>query len=358
MTPLFLREIHSAADAIFAEVNGQEVVAHYGDWLREYESLHDAAALFDLSFRARLCVGGADAQKFLNGQVTNNVKDLKPGAGCYAALVSAKGKMESDLNIYRLENEILLDFEPGLSGRVKQRLEKFIIAEDAQVIDVAADYGLLSVQGPMSAATLESWSSGLVLPKEPLSVATLVSAGSGEIYVTHNSRAGRPGFDLFVPVAAMKEAAAQFVARGVTWCGWQALETTRVEAGVPRFGADMDDTNLAPEALDTRAISYSKGCYIGQEVIARIRTYGQVAKALRGFRIDGEVNELPAKGARLHLGEKEVGYLTSVVRSPRLKAVLALGYVRRQADQAGAEFEVRTGAGTFRARSTGSSSGQ
>src|SRR5580692_10682696 len=148
MTPLPLHEFHQAAGAVFAEVNGQEVVSHYGDWLAEYAALREGAGVLDLSFRGRLCVLGADAQRFLNGQVTNNVKDLQIGEGCYAALVSAKGKLQSDLNIYRLDNEMLLDFEPGLSESVTRRLEKFVIAEDVQVIDASPHYGMLSAQGP------------------------------------------------------------------------------------------------------------------------------------------------------------------------------------------------------------------
>jgi folate-binding protein YgfZ len=256
--------------------------------------------------------------------------------------------MESDLNIYRLENEMLLDFEPGLSGRVTQRLEKFLIAEDAQVIDVAPDYGLLSVQGPKAAAVLAGWAPGLALPQEAMAVAKW--AGGGEIYVTHQARAGRPGYDLFVPAAAMKETAAQLLAGGDRWCGWEALETARVEAGLPRFGADMDETNLAPEALGARAISYSKGCYIGQEIIARLRTYGQVARALRGLRLEGEVKELPARGAKLFSGEKEAGCLTSAVRSPRLHSVIALGYVRREANRTGAVLLVQTPGGRIPAQ--------
>jgi folate-binding protein YgfZ len=342
MAPLLLHEIHLAAAACFAEVNGQEVVAHYADWLTEYHTLREAAGVVDLSFRGRLCLVGADAQKFLNGQVTNNVKDLKPFTGCYAALVSAKGKMESDLNIFRLENEMLLDFEPGLAARVTQRLERFIIAEDAQVIDVAPEYGLLSVQGPAAEAALAGWAPELVLPREAMAVTKLAGADSQEIYVIAQARAGGSGFDLFVPTASMRKTAARLVAEVGPWCGWQALETARLEAGIPRFDADMDETNLAPEAVEARAISYSKGCYIGQEVIARIRTYGQVAKALRGLRFEREVKTLPSKGAKIFSGEKEVGYVTSAVRSPRLKGVIALGYVRREANQMGNSVLVET----------------
>src|SRR5205814_3154549 len=156
MTVLAIREFHQRLNARFTELNGMEVVEHYGDPPSEHAALREAAGVLDLSFRSRLCLTGADRQKFLNGQVTNNVKDLKTGEGCYAALVNAKGRMQSDLNIYILADEILLDFEPGYGATVAQRLEKHIIADDVQVVDVAPLYGLLSVQGPKAGEVFNS----------------------------------------------------------------------------------------------------------------------------------------------------------------------------------------------------------
>ena len=125
-------------------------------------------------------------------------------------------------------------------------------------------------------------------------------------------------------------------------CGWQALEIARIEAGIPRFGADMDETNLAPEAgIEERAISYSKGCYIGQEVIARIRTYGQVAKSLRGLLLSDDLAELPKKGDKLFHGDKEAGFITSAVASPTFRRNIALGYVRREWNEPGTELRLR-----------------
>jgi len=134
-------------------------------------------------------------------------------------------------------------------------------------------------------------------------------------------------------------------------CGWQAIEMARIEAGIPRFGVDMDETNLPPEAgIDARAISYTKGCYIGQEVIARIRTYGQVAKALRGLRLADNLKDVPRKGDKLYLGDKEIGYVTSAIASPTLKSNIALAYVRREANQIGAELILQTSAGKSSAK--------
>ena len=342
MGSLLLHEFHQAMGAHFMDLNGQEAIADYGDALAEHAALCESAGISDLSYRSRLCVLGADRVKFLHGQVTNNVKDLPTGEGCYAALVSAKGKIQSDLHIYILENEILLEFEPGLASAAQERLEKYIIAEDAQVVDVSAHYGLWSVQGPKAAALVTRLPWNFALPEKPNALAKVDDAALGEIYVMNRARTGSRGYDLFVPIAAMQAVADQLVTAakntGSRFCGWQALETARIEAGIPRFGADMDETNLASEVLDTAAISYSKGCYIGQEVIARVRTYGQVAKALRGLRLPDNLRALPVKGDKLFLGEKEVGYITSTVASPKLKANIALGYVRREANEIGTEL--------------------
>src|SRR6267142_3092634 len=129
MNPLPLHEFHHGLRAQFTELNGAEVVTDYGDWLAEYAALRETAGMLDLSFRSRLCLVGADRARFLHGQVTNDVKKLRTGEGCYAAITTAKGKMESDLNIFALADELLLDFEPELTEKISTRLEKFIVAD-------------------------------------------------------------------------------------------------------------------------------------------------------------------------------------------------------------------------------------
>jgi folate-binding protein YgfZ len=331
-------------------VHGQETVCEYGDILAEHSALHKNVGVLDLSFRSRLCLLGQDRQRFLNGQVTNDINALQVGQGCYAALVTAKAKMVSDLNIYLLQEEVLLDFEPGLSISVAQRLEKYIIADDVQVVDVAPHYGLLSVQGPRSTETLSKLQSEMEFPARPMHFVKWTDATLGEIYVMNLARTGTTGFDFFVPTGSLEAVWSRLIAgakiAGGRACGWEALEMARIEAGIPRFGLDMDETNLAPEAgLEKSAISYTKGCYIGQEVIARIRTYGQVAKALRGLRLADGMYTLPRKGDKLFKGEKEVGYITSALSSPVLNANIALGYVRRETNQLGAELILRTSQG-------------
>ena len=344
-TTLSLREFHQSLGARFAALNSAEVVADYGDMLAEHTALRETAGVLDLSFRSRLCLTGTDRDRFLHGQVTNDVKRLRPGEGCYAALVTAKGKMQSDLNVFCLADELLLDFEPGLTTAVTQRLEKFIVADEVQVVDVAPHYGLLSVQGPKAAAVVEGLGLFSEVPAKPLASTKASDATLGELYQMNHSRLGSIGFDVFVPSAALAAAADKLIAAaksvGGRACGWTAFETARIEAGIPRFGVDMDETNLPLECgIEARAVSYNKGCYIGQEVINRIHSLGHVNRELRGLRLADDLKTLPARGDKLFKDGKEVGHITSAIFSPALKANITLGYVRREASALGAELKL------------------
>src|ERR1700733_4968060 len=377
MNPLMLHEFHHGLGAQFTELNGAEIVTDYGGWLAEHAALRETVGVIDLSFRARICLTGADRVRFLHGQVTNDVKKLRVGEGCYAAITTAKGKMESDLNIFTLADELLLDFEPGLTGKISQRLEKFIVADDVQVVDVAPHYGLLSVQGPKAADVINvlglfgwgerpreslmptnpdgsSVASPHQFPAKPFDSVKTSDATLGEIYLANNPRLGTSGFDLFVPNNSLGAVADKLIAAakhiGGRAVGWTAFETARIEAGIPRFGADMDETNIPLECgIESRAIVYNKGCYIGQEVINRIHSVGHVNKELRGLRLADDLKNLPARGEKLFLNSKEVGCITSAVKSPTFGNI-TLGYVRREANQIGMELILKTATGESAAK--------
>ena len=382
MTPLQLHEFHHSLGARFAGLDGTEIVNDYGDWLAENATLRQSAGVLDLSFRSRICLTGADRVRFLHGQVTNDVKKLRVGEGCYAAIVTNKGKMESDLNIFCLQDELLLDFEPGLTEKISQRLEKFIVADDVQIVDVAPHYGLLSVQGPKAEDVVHAI--GLIgrdaLPRVQAdrqigpTITKISDATLGEIYLVSHARLDQSrsrgneahlkvgnksetphvvsynsGFDLFIPNNSLGAVADKLIAAakqiGGRACGWQAFETARIEAGIPRFGVDMDETNIPLECgIENRAVSYNKGCYIGQEVINRIHSFGHVNKELRGLRLANDLKSLPQRGDKLFHNGKEIGYATSAVKSPEFGNI-ALGYVRREANQIGTELTLRTATG-------------
>lgn len=338
MPPLPLHPQHAEAGASLLTVNGAEVVRDYGDWRAEHAALTQAAALLDLSFRGRVVLLGADRAPLLHGQCTNDILGLPPGRGCYALFASPKGRIEADAHIYHLGDELLLDLEPGMAGPVTTRLEKFILAQDVQLVDAAPHYGLVSVQGPRAGEVVAAVFAMSELPAEDHAVRTVEAAAEGRLYLMRHDRAGLPGLDLFAPVASLPALWAGLAAAvrdaGGRPAGWTALETARLEAGVPRFGADFDAANLSAEAgLDARAVSFNKGCYSGQEVINRLRTFGHVAKALRGLRLPAG-RPLPARGERLFHAGREAGYITGAVDSPRFGPV-ALGYVRREGNAPG-----------------------
>ena len=350
MTPLPLHEVHAALDARFTEVNGREAVADHGDWLAEHTALRTTVGIIDLSFRGRICLTGADRVRSLNGQVTNDVKSLAAGSGCHAAFCSPKGRLVADAFIHALPQELLLDFEPGLTQSLTERLEHHIVAEDVQVVDVAPYYGLFSVQGPRAAEVIGKLGLFPLLPTGRLASVSAADPTLGELYLMEHQRVGLPGFDLFVPTdalaAVLDKLAAAAKEVGGRLVGFTAFEAARFEAGIPRLGVEMDETHLPPEAgLDRDAISYTKGCYTGQETIARIRTYGQVTKALRGIRLADDLATLPAKGDRLVKDGREVGTIMSALTSPSSGRHLALGYVRKECNAVGTELVLRTSSG-------------
>lgn len=350
MNLLLLHEFHHALGARFSELNGHKIVADYGDVPAEYRALRESAGVLDFSFRSRICLTGNDRVRFLHGQITNDIKKLRPGEGCYAALTTAKGKMEADLNVFNLPDELLLDSEPGLTEKISHRLEKFIVADDVQIVNAAPHYGLLTVQGPKAADVVRKV--GVLENPSPreYSIAKITDATLGEIYVASLQRISPPGFDIFVPAESLGAVADKLIAAakavGGRACGWAAFETARIESGIPRFGADMDETNLPMECVARRAVSFNKGCYIGQEVLNRIHAMGHVAKELRGLRLPDDLKTLPNKGDKLFRDGKETGYITSAIKSPALDANIALGYVRREANQIGTELTLQTPDGT------------
>src|ERR1700744_2710524 len=176
MNQLMLQEFHHSLGARLGELNGAAIVNDYGDVAAEYMALNTSAGVLDLSFRSRICLIGADRARFLHGQETNDVKKLGGGEGCYSAITTAKGKMESDLNIFNLGEELLLDFELGLAAKVTERLERFIVADDVQIVDVTPHYGLLSVQGPKAAEVVRALGAFPEQPAKPFQSVKIADA--------------------------------------------------------------------------------------------------------------------------------------------------------------------------------------
>jgi folate-binding protein YgfZ len=319
-----------------------------------YRVLHEAAALLDRTAeRGRLELRGADRRAYLHGLLTNDIAGLMAGAGCYAALLTPQGRMISDMRVSELRDRLIIDLPASASEGVRQRLADFIFSEDVEVQDIAA-----------TGATVAHW--GLYGPAAAGLAASVLDAGteasdalsSMPVYAnverTFRDRSailvrsddfGIDGFEILVDASVGEQMLQALLDAGAQRIDADTADVARVEAGRPAFGRDMDSTTIPLEAgIEDRAISLTKGCYVGQEIIIRVlhRGQGRVAKRLVGMI--GAAGEGPLlAGMRLESGGRDVGSLTSAVDSPRLRRPIALGYVHRDFSEPGHVLDVRHG---------------
>ena len=336
-----LEEAHLRAGARLREEDGARVAAAYGDADAEYEAVRgEGAGLFDLSSRGRVEVSGAEAVQFLNGLVTNDVKSLAPGAWMGAAFPNVQGRLIAHARVMRAGDgqTFLIDTEAATAGAVRRSLERFALAGDFRVRDLSEEIALLSVQGAAAAALV-----GRVLREDAARtergrVSAVNWRESQAVIVARATHTGEDGFDLFAGADAAGELWDALVAAGARPAGADALEVLRVEAGVPRHGVDVTDANVVLEAGLDDSVSYTKGCYVGQEIIARIHWRGHVAKRLAGLLPEGEA----APGAKIRTvdGEREIGRVTSAALSPRLGRRIALGLLKYDFLEPGTEVAV------------------
>jgi folate-binding protein YgfZ len=283
----------------------------------QYRQLREECGVL-LRERGVIAVTGPDGAEYLQGQVTNDVEALQVGEGQYAALLDRKGKMQTDLRILRVgDAEIQVDLEPGPKDQALRHLTMYSIGRDVAVTDATAERALLSLIGPRAAEI----AAAPRLPEftnESTTVAGIEALAVGT----------RDGIDLFCAAADRDRLLAALVEAGAVEVTPEAVEIVRVEAGVPRFGAEMDTGTMPAEAaIVEEAISFTKGCYIGQETVARLHYKGKPNRHLRGLKLSGAATP----GAALRLGEKEVGTLGGAVVSPALGPI-GLAIVRREAE--------------------------
>ncbi|MFQ5696005.1 MAG: YgfZ/GcvT domain-containing protein, partial [Terriglobia bacterium] len=275
-------------------------------------------------------------------------KALQAGEGCYATLLTPQGHIVADLYALRMDDHVLLECDWLRKEPLRQTLEKYIIADQVEMGDLSGRLASLSVEGPQSGPLLTA-AGAITLPGQELNHTWVELAGT-PVHVTRQSETGEEGYRLHFVAEYAQNVWDALVAQQkvVPWkpVGRAALNILRTEAGVPWFGAELDESTLPPEAgLEATAISYQKGCYVGQEIIERIRSRGHVNRKLTGLRLEAE--PLPAAGAKLLAGGKEAGHLTTVVNSPALGGPIALGYVRRQHLEPRTALELESG-GTAR----------
>ena len=343
------RSVPSHSGPTIGDVGGRSVVLAYGSVSAEYEALNTRAAVFDRSHRGRLRVKGPRAAEMVTGLVTNDVSALVPGQGCYAAALTAKGKIVADVRVFVEEDGILVDAPPRAATAWAAMVKKFVNPRTAPHMDETATLRDVGVFGATARHVVSELTG---VPAPALTAMAPYAHMSVEVDGVPARIARVPdleveGFELIVPADSFTSLWTRAVAAGATPAGLEAWDIARVEAGRPEWGVDMDDNTIPQEAnFDAlHAISYTKGCYVGQETVARVHFRGHVNKHLRGVRA-ASLEPIPS-GATLHdESGAQVGDVRSAVRSPRLGAI-ALAMIRR---------EVEPGA-TLIARSAGDAEG-
>ena len=326
MTRTILSEHLAAHGARLGEYGGAETLAAFGDPQAEFAALRSAAGLFDLGWRAKLAVTGEDRVRWINGMVTGNVRDLPLGRGTYSFLLNPQGHILGDLYIYNRGDNLLLDTDASQSQRLREVFEKYIIMDDVEVTDISEKLTALGLRGPQAAATLEKCG----LNPASLQPLELRDVTWQDVGVSLVRVAGRePGFEIWLAPENAPRLWDALVAAGATPAGTEALELWRIAAGLPRYGQDVRERDLPQETEQHQALDFSKGCYVGQEIVERIRSRGQVHRKFTGFRLEGAA----APGTKIQADGKDVGELTSVASLPRAngtRQTVALGYVRRE----------------------------
>jgi folate-binding protein YgfZ len=279
--------------------------------LSDYELLTDRVGLTDRSARGKLLLTGAEAAEFLQGQITNDVEGLAPGDGCYAAFLTHKGKMRGDMRVLRGEDWIWIDTEQETLPALARTIQMYSIGRDVSHRDVSAERAILSLVGPAARAALEA---------EPPRHEHAHVEGEHGLYVTTDL-----GVDV---ICAAEEAGRVRAALGVEEVSAQTAECRRIETGRPRHGLDTDVDTIPQEAgLNERAVSFTKGCYVGQETVARLHYKGRPNRHLRGLRL----TQPPNRGDIVELGERTIGSIGSACVSPR-HGPIALAVLRREAE--------------------------
>jgi folate-binding protein YgfZ len=322
--------------------------------LEQYRALREQAGVVDRSARGRLLLTGADRRTYLQGLLTNDIEALTAGTGCYAALLTPQGRMLADMRVLELGDALAIDVESATSALVRDKLEQFVFSEDVQVIDQTSSQGQVGVYGPESAAMISGALASRADTVPAPSTAQLQSMpvfANGRwqfrgttVTVVRSDDIGVPGFDLFIDTARFADLLNALRASGAVDVDAETTNVTRVEAGRPLFGTDMEEDTIPLEAgIEERAISLTKGCYVGQEIIIRVlhRGHGRVARRLIGLTLDGTAG-VPAAGDHLRSGEREVGRVTSAVFSPSLDRAIALAYVHRDFQEPGTGVTVVT----------------
>ncbi|HYM37840.1 MAG TPA: aminomethyltransferase family protein [Nitrospiraceae bacterium] len=338
-----LHDQHVQLGAAFGEAAGWEMPLHYGNANADYAAVRQGVGITDLSHRGRLSVTGDDRIKWLQSVISNDILPLKPGQGLYSSFLTHKGKMLTYFRVYMLTESLMLE-DTGEIGEVTlQVLRKFLLyGTKAKMENCVGTWGLLLVSGPKTPDLIKTALGADVSGLKPLSFMTREIAGQQALLI-RTEETGEVDIEVLLPADGIVQAWGKLWSAGQPMglkpFGTEAREMLRMEAGLPKAGPDLNEEVVPPEAnLEGKAFSLSKGCYPGQEVVARMDTYGSVRRRLVGLALKDPV--VPTKGAKLFSGDREVGWISSAVRSPSVGGVIAFGFPLRDFSTPGTALTV------------------
>ncbi len=330
-TPLLA--LHQEANAHLTEEAGWEIPAMFGDAISEHLACRESAIVTDLSHRGNLCFSGPDTEEFLHRMLSNRVKELKPGEGAYNTFLTRQGKFISDLYMYRGEASVVASVAPGMADTLAEEIDRFIIMDQVEVANETEKWFCIGLFGPASRE---------IIAKAGIGAVSLEEHGhttSGNIMIARELWTGEDGYLLMGPRDEAEALWRALSEAGAKPAGLAALESLTLEAGVPLFGKDMTSSvNPMQAGLEEKAIDFEKGCYIGQEVIAKIKYLGQVNRGLVGLRIERET--VPEPGAAVYCDEKSIGAITRAAYCPTVEGILAFSYLPRAQMEPGTHVKV------------------
>ena len=339
-----LYEIHHALGATFMEsYEDWQLVGHFTDPDQEHRAVRQDVGVIDLSHRGRLDLTGADRAAYLHRIISNDVEGLSVGEGNYATILTNRGKIIADMKVYVFEDSISIETNAETTLVLYQELDKYLIADDVTIEDFTERSGTVGVHGPQSAELLQEVC-GFDVRDLPEYHNLIDEVDGRRIVCVSSNETGEVGYNLCTTSESMEwlwdTILTKGRALGAAPVGLTALNSLRIEAGIPQFGAELDDSIFPGEAELERAISFEKGCYIGQEIVARMKYRGHPNRLLRGFEIASDIP--PQSGARLFDEDKEIGWITSAVVSPMLGKTIGMGYVRTAFTDEGSQVEIET----------------
>ncbi len=327
-----------------SEYRGAATAARFADPQDEFSALLNGCGIYDLGFRARISLTGSDRLRWLNGMVTNNVRDLAPGRGLYAFLLNPQGRILGDMYAYNLGESLMVETDRSQVEKIVATFDHYIVMDDVEVTNISEKQTILGLAGPGSRATLSAV--GIDVPElQPLQVITPrcnCDCDCMECTVIRGDDVTNESYEIWLAPKDVYKTWQALIGAGATPVGSEAFEMQRIVLGIPLYGVDIRDRDLPQETEQARALNFNKGCYVGQEIVERIRSRGNVHRKFTGFLAEG----LPAiaPGAKIFSDEKEVGEITSVaaVRVSSGEQTVALGYIRREVGVPGREVTIGT----------------